>query len=135
MQAAARMLYHEVKALDGTRLVSSNDGWEQVETDIFGLHDYAADSKTMARHFADRNETCLHSNDWRMASCEGFTPTGKEVFLVTEYGGIAFQDGAGADTWGYHDKVADEEAFFARYKDVTDAVAPSPTARATATRS
>ncbi len=126
MQEAARMLYHEAKALDGTRLVSSNDGWEQVETDIFGLHDYAADGTTMARHFADRNETCLHSNDWRMASCEGFTPTGKEAFLVTEYGGIAFQDGAGADTWGYHDKVADEEAFFARYKDVTDAVRAIP---------
>ena len=126
MQEAAHMLYHEAKALDGTRLVSVNDGWEQVETDIFGLHDYAADGKTMARHFADRDETCLHSNDWRMASCDGFSPTGKEAFLVTEYGGIAFQDGAGADTWGYHDKVADEEAFFARYRDVTGAVRAIP---------
>jgi len=126
MQEAARMLYHEAKALDATRLVSSNDGWEQVETDIIGLHDYAADGKTMAKHFADRGETCLHSNDWRMACADGFIPTGKEAFLVTEYGGIAFQDGAGADTWGYHDKVADEEAFFARYKDVTDAVRAIP---------
>jgi hypothetical protein len=97
-----------------------------VETDIFGLHDYAADGGTITRHFADRNETCLHSSDWRMASCEGFTPTGKEAFLVTEYGGIAFQDGAGEDTWGYHDKVADEEMFFARYRDVTDAVRAIP---------
>ncbi len=126
MQAAARMLYHQAKALDGTRLVSVNDGWEQVETDIFGLHDYAADGKTIAHHFADREEVCLHTNDWRMACADGFTPTGKEAFLVTEYGGIAFQDGAGADTWGYHDKVADEEAFFARYKDVTDAVRAIP---------
>ena len=126
MQAAARMLYHQAKALDSTRLVSVNDGWEQVETDIFGLHDYAADGKTIAHHFADREEVCLHTNDWRMACADGFTPTGKEAFLVTEYGGIAFQDGAGADTWGYHDKVADEEAFFARYKDVTDAVRAIP---------
>ena len=126
MQAAARMLYHQAKALDSTRLVSVNDGWEQVETDIFGLHDYAADGKTIAHHFADREEVCLHTNDWRMACADGFIPTGKEAFLVTEYGGIAFQDGAGADTWGYHDKVADEEAFFARYKDVTDAVRAIP---------
>ena len=126
MQAAARMLYHQAKALDSPRLVSVNDGWEQVETDIFGLHDYAADGKTIAHHFADREEVCLHTNDWRMACADGFIPTGKEAFLVTEYGGIAFQDGAGADTWGYHDKVADEEAFFARYKDVTDAVRAIP---------
>ena len=86
MQEAARMLYHEARALDGTRLVSVNDGWEQVETDIFGLHDYAASGETLSRHFADRAETCLHSNDWRMACADGFAPTGKEAFLVTEYG-------------------------------------------------
>ena len=28
----------------------------------------------------------------------------------------------GMETWGYHDKVTDEEAFFARYKGVTDAI-------------
>ena len=126
MQAAARMLYHEAKALDGTRLVSVNDGWEQVETDIFGLHDYAASGADIARHFRDREETCLHSNDWRMSTCDGFTPTGKEAFLVTEFGGIAFQDGAGGDTWGYHDKVTDLEAFFQRFQSVNDAVRAIP---------
>lgn len=126
MQAAARMLYQEAKALDGTRLVSVNDGWEQVETDILGLHDYAATGEGIERHFRNRDEVCLHSNDWRMACADGFTPTGREAFLVTEYGGIAFQDGAGQDTWGYHDKVAGEEAFFARYQDVTDAVRAIP---------
>lgn len=126
MQATARMLYHQAKALDGTRLVSVNDGWEQVETDIFGLHDYAASGPDIERHFRDRAETCLHSNDWRMSCCDGFTPTGKEAFLITEYGGIAFQDGAGGDTWGYHDKVVDEEAFFRRFQSVNDAVRAIP---------
>jgi beta-galactosidase/beta-glucuronidase len=122
MQAAARLLYHEAKALDGTRLVSVNDGWEQLETDIFALHDYADTAEKIERHFRDRDETCRISNDWRMASCEGFTPTGKEAFMVTEYGGIAFEDGDDENTWGYHDKVRGEEAFFARYQAVTDAV-------------
>jgi beta-galactosidase/beta-glucuronidase len=122
MQETANMLYRQAKALDDTRLVSVNDGWEQVTTDIFGLHDYAATGEAIERHFRDREETTLHSCDWRMACCDGFTPTGKEAFMVTEYGGIAFQDGAGGDTWGYHDKVSDEEAFFARFKSVNDAV-------------
>lgn len=126
MQQAATMLYHQAKALDGTRLVSSNDGWEQVKTDIFGLHDYAATGEDIQSHFADREHTVLHSNDWRMSCCEGFEPTGKEAFMVTEYGGIAFQDGADKNTWGYHDKVKDEEAFFARYKSVNDAVRAIP---------
>lgn len=126
MQEAARMLYHQAKALDGTRLVSVNDGWEQVETDIFGLHDYAASGPDIERHFRDRDEVCRHSCDWRMACADGFAPTGREAFLVTEYGGIAFQDGAGQDTWGYHDKVRDEDAFFARFQSVNDAVRAIP---------
>jgi len=105
MQAAARLLYHEAKALDGTRLVSVNDGWEQLETDIFALHDYADTAEKIERHFRDRDETCRISNDWRMASCEGFTPTGKEAFMVTEYGGIAFEDGDDENTWGYHGAI------------------------------
>lgn len=126
MQAAARMLYHEAKALDSTRLVSVNDGWEQLETDIFGLHDYAATGEDIIRHFRDRDETTLHSNDWRMACVDAFKPTGKEAFLITEYGGIALQDAEGNGTWGYHGKVSDETAFFARYRDVTDAIRAIP---------
>ena len=126
MQQAAEMLYHQAKALDGTRLVSVNDGWEQVKTDIFGLHDYAASGEVIAKHFADQRETYLHTNDWRMSRADSFEPTFKEAFLLTEYGGIAFSDGKDADTWGYHDKVKDEDAFFARYKDTNDAVRAIP---------
>lgn len=53
MQMASEMLYCEAKALDGTRLVSVNDGWEQTRTDIYGLHDYAAYGDMLYAHFAD----------------------------------------------------------------------------------
>ena len=42
--------------------------------------------------------------------------------------GIAFEgiglqgELGGMQTWGYHDKVSDEEAFFARFQAVTDAI-------------
>ena len=131
-QAAARMLYQLTKALDGTRLCSSNDGWEQVDTDICGLHDYAGDGATLARHFADRGEVEKHGCDIHACYARGHQPTGEEAFLVTEYGGIAFSSiGAqgemgGMQTWGYHDKVTDEEAFFQRFESVTRAIREIP---------
>ena len=131
-QAAGRMLYHLTKAADGTRLCSSNDGWEQVTTDICALHDYAAEKDVMAAHFADRAEVERHACDWRPAFADTEKPTGKEAFMVTEYGGIAFQnigiqgEMGGMATWGYHDKVTDEEAFFVRFAGVTEAIRAIP---------
>jgi len=131
-QAAGRMLYHLTKAADGTRMCSANDGWEQVTTDICGLHDYADAKDIIANHFADRKEVELHACDWRPCYCNTEKPTGKEAFLVTEYGGIAFQnigiqgEMGGMQTWGYHGKVTDEEAFFERFKGVTDGVREIP---------
>lgn len=131
-QATGRMLYHLAKAADGTRLVSSNDGWEQVTTDICALHDYAADGETIAKHFADRSTIEKTSCDWRASYANSETPTGKEAFMLTEYGGIAFQSIGEetsidcTDAWGYHDKVADSAAFFARFQALTDSIRSIP---------
>ena len=131
-QAASKMLYQLTKALDGTRLCSSNDGWEQVDTDIAALHDYAAEGAVIDEHFASREAVEVHACDWRPAFAKDYKPTGKEAFMVTEYGGIAFTniglqgEMGGMETWGYHDKVTDEEAFFQRYQAVTDAIRAIP---------
>lgn len=131
-QALARMLYQAAKSLDGTRLVSSNDGWEQVETDICALHDYAAEGAVLSAHFASREAVEQHACDWRPTYARGVTPTGTEAFLVTEYGGIAFRDlglqgdAGGMESWGYHDKVDGEDAFFARFRSVTEAIRAIP---------
>ena len=127
MQAAAEMLYCEAKAMDGTRLVSANDGWELTRTDIFSLHDYAAEGDILSKHFADRDRIERIACDHRMAYAEGVNPTGKEAFILTEYGGIAFEkEGDEAGAWGYHDKVKDEEAFFARYAGQQTAIRAIP---------
>ena len=131
-QAAARMLVQQVRALDGTRLCSSNDGWEQVEADICALHDYAAEGATLARHFQSRGEVEARTCDLRACYADGAAPTGEEAFLVTEYGGIAFDcigpqgEMGGMQTWGYHDKVTDEAAFFERFASVTEAIRAIP---------
>ncbi|HPF86626.1 MAG TPA: glycoside hydrolase family 2 TIM barrel-domain containing protein [Candidatus Limiplasma sp.] len=127
-QATGRMLYHMTKALDGTRLCSANDGWEQTTTDICALHDYTADESTMKAHFASRDEVEKHGCDVHFCYAQSETPTGKEAFFVTEYGGIAFANQGeqgemnGLETWGYHDKVTSEDAFFARFKGQTSVI-------------
>lgn len=131
-QATARMLYQLTKAADGTRLCSTNDGWEQVAGDICALHDYTDSGETMASHFGNRTVLEKSTNDFRHCYAAGETPTGKEALMVTEYGGIAFinkgiqSDMGGMSTWGYHDKVTDEEAFFARFRAVTEAIYQIP---------
>ena len=52
----ARSLYYATKALDNSRLISTNDGWESPDTtDILGIHDYAYDSSEFQNKYrADR---------------------------------------------------------------------------------
>ena len=86
----------------------------------------------MALHFADRMEVEDHVCDLHRCYANGEACTGEEAFMVTEYGGIAFTnigiqgDMGGMATWGYHDKVTDEEAFFQRFQGVTDAIREIP---------
>ena len=64
--------------------------------------------------------------DSTVAQAAPATPyTGKEALMLTEYGGIAFEEN-NAETWGYHDKVTDEEAFFKRYQSLTEAARAIP---------
>ncbi len=125
MQGCASMLYHQAKAMDGARIVSTNDGWEHTQTDILGLHDYAAYGDVLGKHFADREVLNTHTNWHHMSYVEGAVPSSKEAVMLTEYGGIAFDEG-GEETWGYHGKVKDEEMFFARYQSLTEAARAIP---------
>lgn len=131
----ASMLYYMTKAADGTRLCSGNDGWEQVHTDICGLHDYNSTKKVLQAHFADRAFVEKQTCDGRRAYADGYNCSGSEAFMVTEYGGIAFANiGAqgemgGMETWGYHGKESDEEAFFRRYQACTEAIQEIPYCR------
>lgn len=131
-QNTASMLYYLTKAADGTRICSGNDGWEQMHTDVCGLHDYTSSKEMLQKHFADRDFIEKQTCDGRRAYADGHIPTGKEAFMVTEYGGIAFADIGlqgelgGMQTWGYHGKENDEESFFKRYEACTEAVIDIP---------
>lgn len=114
-QNFAAAMYFATKALDGTRVVSTNDGWENpTQTDIVSIHDYAYCGDGFAEKY---KQDCL--ND--------LVPAGRRLFalghcyhgqpvLFTEFGGIAMQrDETCSEDWGYNSKAADDEEFYTRY--------------------
>ncbi|MGJ6968589.1 hypothetical protein ACSDR0_42445 [Streptosporangium sp. G11] len=50
---AVRGLYHLLKALDPTRPVIGNDGWEYVSGDLLGIHDYTHDPDAIRDRYSD----------------------------------------------------------------------------------
>ena len=108
----------------GKRSVKDNKNVWQMSREAAGLTREAAEER-LTFVSADRIERI--ACDHHMAWAEGVKPTGKEAFILTEYGGIAFeQEGDEAGAWGYHDKVENEEDFFARFGSLMDALRAIP---------
>lgn len=116
-QNFARSLYYATKALDNSRLISTNDGWECLDaTDIIGIHDYAYDSSLFQdKYRADRYDE-LFPQDKQLMAC-GCQYGGQPV-LLTEFGGIAMKSDVGNDNWGYNNGAANQEEFYARYENL-----------------
>lgn len=119
-QNYVKAMIYLIKALDKTRLVSGNDGWEQVEgTDICAIHDYIYTPKSLGK-YKDIQKILQGSVESRMIFARGNGYQGQPVML-TEYGGIAF-DTQEKDSWGYLGKVKNEEEFLDRLTPVTEEI-------------
>ncbi|WP_349672262.1 glycoside hydrolase family 2 TIM barrel-domain containing protein [Lacrimispora sp.] len=116
-QSLANMLYYQAKALDRTRLVSGNDGWEQTEnTDILALHDYELMPENTGKYESMEDIINGHA-ERRMVLADG-QKYGAQPVLMTEYGGIAFS--SEKEGWGYYNKAGSQEEFLKRLEPVTD---------------
>ena len=124
-----RALYHMTRALDGTRPVIGNDGWEAPCGDFVCVHDYAQDPAVLAERYGSREAvayTLAHVQpDRRRIVIDGFTGQGKPLFL-SEFGGIACLQGAGtagggAPGWGYS-TAKDGKELLARYQELMAAI-------------
>ena len=116
-QDYCRMLTYLLRALDPVRLISSNDGWEQVnETDICAVHDYALFPSTVGK-YDDMEALCDGYAESRYLFAAGNEYQGQPVIL-TEYGGIAFEKEEKG--WGYYGKVKNEEEFLERLQPITE---------------
>ncbi|HET7558445.1 MAG TPA: glycoside hydrolase family 2 TIM barrel-domain containing protein [Limnochordia bacterium] len=100
-------LYHLTKALDPTRLVISNDGWQQGTTDLITIHEYTQDpAELTARYQAFAGDMHAAAFSHKRPILLPATAYNGQPILVTEFGGckVATQGEAG---WGYGKAAAD----------------------------
>ena len=120
-QDFGRALYHLTKAVDESRLISTNDGWENSDkTDIISIHDYAFDSSEFAKKYNRESYDTVFPQGRRLMSF-GCKTQGQPV-LFTEFGGIAMRQEEKDGNWGYNTGAANEEEFIARYKNLMDGI-------------
>ena len=100
----ADALYHLTHAIDSTRPVISNDGWEHTTSDIAGLHDYSVDPEDLRSRYRSRSKL--------VEDTASFGPLGRRLGLsaeqlamqpvmVTEFGGLSFRPKDGDAWFGY----------------------------------
>ncbi len=92
-------LYHQTKALDGTRLVMANDGWEHVHADLCTVHDYTGDGATLTTRYSELAQALAFLPSDRLLYMTGSAYRGEPIF-VSEFGGIAYRTN-GEVGWGY----------------------------------
>jgi len=102
-QAFSRAITDLTRALDATRPVISNDGWEHTNSDIWTVHDYDADPERLAVRYG--------STEALDELLDGFGPAGRRMrsthgdegqpIMLTEFGGVSYVEGAVEGSWGY----------------------------------
>ncbi len=122
---AVAALYHLAKALDGTRPVVGNDGWEHVVTDLITLHDYHPEPATLSERYGTREAaraTALRVLEHgRVGVLDPQTLRGQPLVL-SEFGGIRYhRDAVG---WGYQ-QVDDAETLVDVYAAMIAALPPA----------
>ncbi|MDR2974385.1 MAG: glycoside hydrolase family 2 [Propionibacteriaceae bacterium] len=126
MQEYQRGVVALTRALDPTRPVVSNDGWEMIDSDIIAIHDYSGDPASIEHRYADQADVAT--------LVRGRGPSGRRLIIgeprrgaavmVTEFGGITYSDDA-AHTWGYTSTQSSDD-FARRLHALFDAIHASP---------
>jgi len=96
-------LYYLTKTLDPTRPVVGNDGWENVTTDIIGIHDYDESPARMKARYAVPMAELSSLLKWERPGgrnlAVGGGLAGEQPVVLSEIGGIALSPDP--KTWGY----------------------------------
>ena len=109
-QAAVRAAYWLARALDPTRLVIGNDGWENVVGDLVGVHDYTHDPSVLAARYSSPDAVATTLRTVRpggrvLLATPDAAPPGTPVVL-SEFGGVTLR--RGGDSWGYGEVTSAE---------------------------
>ncbi|MDO5535184.1 MAG: glycoside hydrolase family 2 TIM barrel-domain containing protein [Propionibacteriaceae bacterium] len=120
-QAAVRAAYWLAKALDPTRLVIGNDGWENVVGDLVGVHDYTHDPAVLTARYGTPDAvatTIATARPGARVLLAAPHSAGTPV-LLSEFGGVSLA--RGDQSWGYGG-VADADALVDQVRALAAAV-------------
>jgi hypothetical protein len=122
-RALVRALTEIARALDGTRPVSADDGWETVGGEVLGVHDYGQDAAALADRYRTRADlervATARRPDGYLADLDRAGTAGRAVVL-SEFGGVALHT-AGEPGWGYAEARSAED-LLGRYRELWAAV-------------
>jgi beta-galactosidase/beta-glucuronidase len=125
-----RALYHLTKALDSTRLVIGNDGWEQIVTDVVTVHDYTPRGEVLRERYGDTaavEDTLRRTQPgYRSVLLPGVV-WGDEPVVISEFGGLTYDERPGEQTvWQGYAVVSDADELLERYRGFVDPLLDSP---------
>ncbi len=129
-------MYSIAKAVDGSRPVVGNDGWEHLATDMITVHDYAGDGATLTERYGSaaalRRSLQEVQPFYRPVLLAGLQLADQPI-LLTEFGGISYRGGEGF--WNGYGTAHDEDDFVRRYEICSTRCLPAPSWPASATPS
>lgn len=118
-QHVVQALYHLTRALDPTRPVMGNEGWEHVASDILGIHDYSQEGQTLLERYGGRaalERTIREVQPGKRAITLRPHPD-ETPAMLTEFGGMTLPPPRGEAWFGYAISP-DRAAFLAAYRDL-----------------
>jgi beta-galactosidase/beta-glucuronidase len=107
VRAYADALVATARALDGTRPIAGNDGWEILGGDLVCIHDYDQDAAALAARYRDDASIAAHVAGWAPMGGPQYRKrmlldppaVADRPVLVSEFGGVGLSDDPKA--WGY----------------------------------
>ena len=120
-------LYALTRAIDPTRPVIGNDGWQHAVGDIFGIHDYSPDAGMLRERYADRQAIDRTFREVRPHHhpllSEGGS-LGRQPIVISEYGGLSYKPEEGEDWFGYG-QFGSADELLGQYEALTNALLDS----------
>ena len=120
-QNFARSLYYLTKSIDPSRLVSTNDGWENLsESDMLAIHDYASLGSELKVKYNEATYNDAFQTFRRVLANDN--PYMGQPVLLTEFGGIMFEKDQGNGNWGYNSAAKNDSEFLDRLRELVDGI-------------
>ena len=124
--SALRALYHLTKAVDPTRLVVGNDGWEQAASDLVTIHEYTQDPDDLrARYLAFYESKTGNPFSHGRPVLLPEAPYSGQPILITEFGGTRVLEQP-SEGWGYGEAARDYEEWLARIESLVRTIEGLP---------